>query len=158
MSAQKISKRDPELERGEKSAYNLCDVLDRTAATSTWMWVNIKGLDYVVSARLEVSGKPVGGPPLIEMATRKSQVQEATRWAREVARHLARMEASATFWLFAADPKPSRMSPAYVVQVEAVPAGSGVNGHSALMAELRVTAARADRAAKRSERPRKPRR
>lgn len=158
MPALKISKRDPELERGEKSAYNFCEVLHRTEAMSTWIVVPLKGLDYIVSARLELQGVPLGGPPLCEMAN-KTQMREAARWGREVARHLARMAASATFWSFPAKMRAAKTSPEFVVHVEAVPEGLGTQGHTLMMLALRRAAALTDQATQpRARRGRKRRR
>lgn len=137
MPALKISRRDSELERGEKSAYNLCELLERTAAAGTWMTIPYRGMDFVVSARIEAGGQPIGGPPLVEMAN-KGEVREAARWARAVARHLSRTQGSATFWSFPAGAK--KLNAAFVVQVEAVPEGQGRRGHTEVITVLRAMA------------------
>lgn len=138
MPALKISNRDPELERGEKAAYNLCRVMDDAGAANTWSAVPYRNCDYVVSARVEYRGQPVGGPPLCEMCT-AAHLRDATRWSREIARHLARTQSHATFFSFPG--KVGRFPVNYVVLVEAVPLGDGRKGHTELMTVLRTMAA-----------------
>lgn len=112
--------------------------MDAAAATGTWTVVPYGKCDYVVSARVEFQSQPVGGPPLVEMAT-AAQLRSAGAASRELARHLARMQASATFWSF--PQHTGQPGPNYVVQVEAVPAGQGRHGHTVLMDVLRRMAA-----------------
>jgi hypothetical protein len=138
MPALNLSKHDPELQRGESAAYNLCRVLHEASAANTWTVIPYRDFDYIVSVRIEHRGTPVGGPPLIEMAT-GAQLRAAQRWSREVARHLRRVQAAATFWGFPG--QMGRARAAYVVQVEAVITGAGRDGHTALIPMLRHMAA-----------------